>query len=158
MMRLFKVIFMVLLMFQSSCLSHSNGRNEANKMPVSVNIILTKALDMRCQYDYAFGGSYTTVECVNEKNDTCNEVIENLDSDYFLNLAQEINKLGKKTYEFEDVDDGEFLKVSVNWGDSIQTLIIRNFPVYVHEPSNALANISGQIDNLYKQLDSNRCW
>ena len=126
--------------------------------PLSMNIILTKPFDMRCEFDYDFGGEVIRVGCINEDEQGCQKVISNIDKEYYYTLARTIKEISKKSHEFENIDDGEFLKISIDWRGFKDSLIINNFPMYTLEPSNSLLDIDKSLHDLYQKLDTYRCY
>lgn len=152
-MNLSKILYVFLLFIIFSC---NQGR-----IPKKMEISLIKDLQLRCQYDFNFDSNSLTVECIKEDTDTC-RITHIVSRDNFMNLAKGVNKLKNRIYEFEGVDDGGFFEVNIDWGDTTQVLVIENFPIhdfleYTHEFPE-LSKVSEEINKLYNDIDSNKCW
>lgn len=129
----------------------SCGQNKAERHVLEVTLV--KALDMRCQYVYDFSAGSLQVNCASEDGDSCQSEIKVESTESYLAVASSIKNLKEKKFEFNNIPDGGFLKITLIEGEYKESVIVKNFEL----DGSSLKSIDKDIALLYEKLDSYKC-
>jgi hypothetical protein len=91
-----------------------------------IEIVLVKALDMRCYYNYSYETKRLSVKCENETNEECSRDCLNINEFEIERYIDSLKQLDVKVLEFNDNFEGEFLRVDEIIGTNRNHLITMN--------------------------------